>query len=419
MNFLALLQVYLARFHAYLHEWSETDEKACRASGLLLLLLTATAVLPPVLVQLATGGRMFFQAFRAGGSGPDAGWSNMAAGYLLPGILLLTFIAITGTFLGVVMLVRASALQHTPSAKTCIRQRYGILLLSPALVLLGVIFASQLPWRSLGLASRATSHFFELLMCSHFSIFMLERYFVIPHTIAVLSAGYVTLAFAVSLLSRGEGKIPSALASRVTAADHIAKTNIHRWIDTDARAYRACGIVSFLFSAILVLPVLWFQLSTLFVSGKGTTLLDIWLTGAKHTRSIVVIPTLLMLIITLAVAMVAFLTGRKMFAKAKQIRVNAASTTQVRFHCKRILQRFAWLLLVIIPIATFLTSAQSVSLVRQINPRTLFATVDGSSWREAKATFLRMQFYPILLLGFVAMALAHGIFLAEKDRKGE
>ncbi len=389
MKMMAVLRNSAGRIRTLLRERSATDYLACRTSGILLLLLTATVVLPPVLVQIAIGRRGVFYdlwlvlVMRI--SGPDAGWSGMASGFAFPAIVFLFLVGVFGFFSGVTMLRLARKLRNSPLSKSHTRQRCGYLLLG----LIFFVCAILHPWFL-------------------FSLFVTEKYIIVPHAIAVLTVGYVTSVVAIGMLSRGDGNEPSVLALRLHAVDCNSKASINRWINTDAKAYRICGMVSFLFVAILVLPVVWFQVTSVFCHAKMTTVVDVWLTGGSEANSIAVIPTLLTLAITIGGAMFAFVVGVRMFAHAKRSQGKVNFDIQVCLQCRRLLQRFVWLLLVIIPGVTVFTFRSGYSNAKQINLSRLFETVDFSLWREARATFLWMQFLPLLLLGCAALFFAYG-----------
>ncbi len=394
MKILALAGTLKARARAILSKWTDTDCKAYRTCGFLLLLLTATIVLPPVLVQLANRGGFFRELWivmTRERSGPDSGWGNMMVGYALPGMMALFLVGVLGTLSGTLMLKWAGQLQDSTTSPLHIRRRCRYLLFGLlALLILPLLFPRRI---------------FEFSMFAPMGLYLMEGSLVIPHAMAVLPLGFVTLIVAKGIVSIRPGETPSAFAGRVQAVGRAAKANIYRWLDTDTKAYRACSIVSFLFAAVLVLPVVWFQVSTMIFQGRMTTLVDIWLTGGKQVNSFAIIPTLLMLLIVLGAATMAVVAGKRMLAKSKQLRETAVPRPPSCFQGKRILQRFAWLLLAIIPATTALTSDRSVSLARQLNLSKLFASIDPSTSREARATFLSMQFFPLLLLGLVALAL--------------
>jgi len=412
MKMLAVLRNFIDRSRAGFPEWTDTDYKSCRTSGLILLLFAATIVLPTVIIQIARGGGVFGDLWLVlvkKISGPDAGWVQMGVGFTLPGILAISLMGGVCVSLGASLLIWSRRFQGSQTSSTYVRQCCGHLLLCPLFFLVCAILCPLLPfpWANLGISNRAISNLRGLPFLVPFGLYLMEGLFVIPHALVVLFFGYMTLTVAASILSRGSRGEPSALATRAQGLDRIAKTSVHQWIDTDSKAYRSCGVVCFLFAAILVLPVVWFQVSTVLFRGGMTTVVDIWLTGGSQSKSSVVIPTLLMLTIAVGAATFAAVVGAKMFSKARLAHEETDSNIEVRLRCKRLLQRFAWLLLVIIPIATASTASRSISIVAQLNLSRLFATIDCSLWREARATSLWMQFCPLLLLGIVASVLTY------------
>jgi len=429
MKILNLPRHFVGLVRACLHQWTDTDHKAYRTCGMAFLLFAAFLALPSLFGLVLHFGQ--------NSSGLRIGTAGYLASYLLSSIGLALGTSITSTLAGIALLSEAARMRERKLSEPDSLRRCGYLMLGLSLLVLfpllssvanlitGQIFPFRMPFAAIDFFRAFSALFYRLC---YLGLPLIRRHEAMSwivfggYTLALNAFGLAVLSLAIDLLkrsqqsTRGDIKNPSALANHVWSLRRFAGAFLHRQINTEVKAYRVCGVVCFLFAAILVLPVVWFQVSTVFFQDGMTTVVDVWLTGGSQSNSFTVVPTLLMLVITLGAAMVASIAGIKWFAKARLSREPVR--LQCKRQCKRTLQRFAWLLLVMLPIATVFHFrwGNSYTSIGQLNLSKLFSTID-SSWREARATFLWMQFYPLLLLGLVALALA--VSMRSQHRKEE
>jgi len=418
MKMMAMLQDFIARIRSHLKEWAAANNQACRVCGIAFFLFAAILALPSLLSLV-----FHFGQYRSGLRG---GTVDILASYILSSLGLALGASVTSAIAGAILFTEAARIGDRKLSKPENLRRYGYLMLGLSSLVLfpllssiinlitGQLFPFRVPFAVIDFFRSFSALFYRVcflglpLVRHHEAMSWL---IFITYIIALNVFGLAIFSFAINLLKRskqwspGDAEGKFTLAARLQSKNHIARARIYRWIDTDSKACRASGVVCFLFAAILVLPVIWFQISTVFFQGKMTAVVDIWMTGGSQSKSSVVIPTLLMLAITLGAVTFALFLGAKMFAKARKSQ--EPDRMQCKRQCKRVLQRFAWLLLAILPMVTVFNFrwGNSYTIAGQLNLSMLFSIVN-SSWKEARATFLWMQFYPLLLLGIVALALA-------------
>jgi len=183
MKRMALSQNLLAEIWSLRHKWTNTDYKACRTCGVLLVLLAVTIVLPPIIADVATGGRILHGILidreeRVTGTFSLGRYRStyllMLIGLFLAGGIL--------AFSGAIKLKLAKTFRNDLASSTCVREQCGHLLLwlliSPVCIVL-----VPLTWGCL------------------IVLFFMEGYFIIPHAFAVFFLWCVSLFFAFGMLS--------------------------------------------------------------------------------------------------------------------------------------------------------------------------------------------------------------------------